>query len=51
VPSLGRRHQDCPLIERLSIEKETVHVEDDGSGYAGGLHIDALAVLAVPVLI
>jgi hypothetical protein len=38
-------------IERLGIEKETVRVEDDGSGYAGGFHIDALVVLAVHVLI
>ena len=49
--SLGRRHQDCRLIERLRIEKETVHVEDDGSGYAEGLHIDTLVVLAIHVLI
>jgi hypothetical protein len=47
VPSLGCRPQDCLLIERLGIKKETVHVEDDGSGYAGGLHIDTLVMLAV----
>ena len=51
VPSFGRRHQDCRLIERLGIKKETIHVEDDGSGYAGGLHIDTLVVLAIHVLI
>ena len=50
VPSFGRRHQDCRLIERLGIEQETIHVEDDGSGYAGGLHIDTLVVLSYSCL-
>jgi hypothetical protein len=39
VPALGSGEQDCLLIERLGIEKQAIHVENDGGWRPGQLRV------------
>jgi hypothetical protein len=39
VPALGRSEKDGLLVQRLGIEEQAVHVENDGSRFTGKPHV------------
>jgi hypothetical protein len=39
VPAFGGGKLDRLLVKHLGIEKEAIHVEDDGGGRPGQLHV------------